>query len=230
MRLRSHRTQSSRAGLSLVEMAIAVSLVVLLMASAILAAKGGQGAFRATQTATDVETRVRRTLDRVATELLCAGNMLPDPIPAQFGTSFLDYCQVRPWDWDNSGAGAGDGVNGVNVLWANPSRITFELEPGETDDGTDEDGDGLVDEGRVVLVRDVGGANEHRVVLCSGVRELLEGEEANGLDDNGNGVVDEEGFNIHQIGNVLYVRLSVEVPGENGSIVRTLETSVRLRN
>jgi hypothetical protein len=67
-------------------------------------------------------------------------------------------------------------------------------------------------------------------VLCHGVRELLEGEVADGDDDNGNGVSDEAGFNVHRVGDVLFVRLSVEESLENGTIVRTLETSVRLRN
>jgi hypothetical protein len=62
------------------------------------------------------------------------------------------------------------------------------------------------------------------------VGELGEGETANGADDNGNGIIDEGGFNVFQDGDVLYLRLSLEEPGEDGSIVRTLETSVRLRN
>lgn len=219
--------RDARAGFTLVEAVMATALLVLLMSSAILAAKGGQGAFRATQNATDVETRVRRALDRMAMELLSVGDL--SPIPSQFGTDDLTYWRVRPWDWDGNGSGFGDSVAGLNVLWDDQDRLAFEYEPDETNDGTDQDGDGLIDEGCVVLTRDVGG-NERRIVLCSGVRELLEGEAANGADDNGNGVVDEMGFNIHRIGDVLYLRLSLEQPGETGSIVRTLETSVRLRN
>jgi hypothetical protein len=35
---------------------------------------------------------------------------------------------------------------------------------------------------------------------------------------------------VHRVGDVLWIRLSVEEPIETGTLVRTLETSVRLRN
>src|SRR5688500_8564681 len=144
---------SARAGFTLIEAVIAAALLILLLSSAILAAKGGQGAFRATQDANDVETRLRRALDRVALELLSVGEeeLLPNPT-GQFGASDLLYRQARSWDGN-----AGDGVNGLNILWGPQNRLAFEYEAEETNDGTDEDGDGLVDEGRIVLTRDVGG-------------------------------------------------------------------------
>jgi len=186
MRHPSTHARSASAGFTLVEVAITLVLVALLMSSAILAAKGGQGAFRATQNASDLETRARRALDRIATELLSVGEqeLLPNP-SGQFGTSDILFRRVRSWD-----GAVGDGLNGLTILWGDQNRLAFEQDMEETNDGTDEDGDGLVDEGRVVLTRDVGG-DERRVILCTGVRELLEGEIANGADDNGNGVVDE---------------------------------------
>lgn len=217
MRLDPHHVRNARRGFTMVEAVVALALFVLLMSSAILAAKGGQGAFRATQNASDVETRIRRALDRVAVELLSVGEeeLLPNPA-GQFGTRDLLFRKAV-------------GLNGLAVTWGDQHRLAFEYEPEESDDGADEDGDGLVDEGRLVLIHDVGGSNR-RAVLCSGVRRFLEGETGNGADDNGNGIIDEAGFNIHRLGNVLFIRLSLEVPGETGSIVRTLETSVRLRN
>lgn len=225
MRLSSSHLQSARAAFTLVEAAFAAALLVLLMSSVILAANGGYGAFRASQSATDVETRARRALDRMAMELLSVGEeeLLPNPV-GMVWTSDVLFRQARSWN-----GGAGDGVNGLSILWGEQIRLAFDQEPGETNDGTDEDGDGLVDEGCVVMTKDIGG-NERRIVLCSGVRELLEGEVANGVDDNGNLLVDEAGFNVHRIGDVLYLRLTIEVPGETENIVRTLETSMRLRN
>ena len=217
MRLwKSHRP-SARCGLSMVEAVLAIALLVLLLSSAILAASGGYGAFRKMQDATDTEARIRRALDRVASELLSVGTeeLLPDPT-GQFGTSTLLFRKAV-------------GLNGLQVVWGDQNRIAFEYEPEETNDGTDEDGDGLIDEGRVVLVHDVGG-NERQAVLCNGVAELLEGEGANGADDNGNGVIDEAGFNIHRVGDVLFLRLSLLETADTGNIVRTLETSVRVRN
>ena len=200
----------------MVELVIAVALLVLLFTSAVLAARGGMGAFRATQDAGEAEARVRRALDRVAFELLSAsaGDLLPNP--TSDWTSSLQYARTV-------------GLNGTTRVLANPDRLAFEYETGETDNSLDDDGNGLVDDGVLVLTRDVLGA-EQRVVLCHGVRERLEGEGANGADDNGNGLIDEAGFNVRRVGNVLFLRLSLEAAGENSTIVRTLETSVRLRN
>jgi len=207
----------ARAGFTLVEAAVSTALLILLISSAVMAARGGMGAFRASQDTSEAETRVRRALDRVAFELLDAGasELLPNPT-GDFGTSDLQFRKPT-------------GLNGTTPTWGPTMRIAFERAPGEADDDVDNDGNGLVDDGVLVLTRDVGGA-EHKTVLCHNVTELLEGEVANGDDDNGNGVRDEAGFNVHRVGEVLFLRLSVAEPVETGIVVRTLETSVRLRN
>jgi len=215
------RRGSPRAGFTLVEAAITFALLGLLLSSAILAARGGMGAFRTTQGATDVEARARRALDRAVMELMGAGWTEFDPpwndLDGPLGTSNLTFAKAVA-------------LNGTTPDFGPPLSLSFQYETGEIDDGVDNDGNGLIDDGVLVLTRDVGGPNEHRTILCHGVRELLEGEEANGADDNGNTVTDEAGFSVHREGDVLRVRLSVEEPGENGTIVRTLETSVRPRN
>jgi len=220
MRLVAHRHPGRlerQAGMSLVEVVIGGAILVVLLSTAVVAANGGLGAFRATQDTTDLETRVRRALDRLALELLSSARSELSPNPSgQFGTSELQFSKVV-------------GLTGTTPDFGPPNRIAFEYERRELDDGLDNDGNGLIDDGQLVLTRSVG-ANERRVVLCHGVRELLEGEEANGADDNGNGIKDEAGFNAHRVDNVLFLRLSLEARGENGPIVRTLETSVRLRN
>ena len=218
---RFRNTSSAGSGFTIPEVVIAVALLVLLLSSAILAASGGLGAFRATQLDVDLESRGRRALDRVALELLCTGTseLQPDPT-GQFGAGARNLPLLfRP----------AAGLNGTAVVWGDQNQLAFEDEPGEVNDGLDNDGNGLIDDGMLVLTRDMGG-NEKRVVLCHGVRELLEGEDANGADDNGNGVTDEAGFNVHRVGDVLFLRLSLEEAGEQGNVVRTLETSVRLRN
>jgi hypothetical protein len=210
-------SRRGRAGFTLLEAAITAALFLLLMSSAIMAARGGLGAFRATQGTSDAEARVRRALDRAVFELLSAGasELLPDP-DGVFGTSNLQFRRAV-------------GLDGTTPLWGPTNSLAFEYAQEEVNDGVDNDGNGLVDDGILVFTRDVGG-DEHRIILCRGVREFLEGEVADGDDDNGNGVSDEAGFNVHRVGQVLFVRLSVEESLENGTIVRTLETSVRLRN
>ena len=223
-----------RAGFTLVEAVITVSLLVLLTSSAVLAARGVMGAFRAAQDSTDVETRVRRALDRVVFELLSASRTQFDPVYADlgndFGTHQLQFAKPQSWPLPalNFAVDEDEPEYG-QPLYGPPSSIGFEYATGELNDDIDNDGNGLVDDGVLVLTRDVGGADQ-RTILCRGVREMLEGETANGADDNGNGVTDERGFNVHRVDDALFVRLSMEEPGENGTIVRTLETCVRLRN
>jgi hypothetical protein len=210
----------TRAGFTLVEAAIAASLLVLLMSSAVMAARSGMGAFRTTQDASDAGVRARRALDRMVFELISAdtGSLVPlfDNLDNDLGTDTLQFAKVT-------------GLNGDDPTLGTPCRLDFVYAPGELDDGIDNDGNGLVDDGMVVLTRDVGG-DEQQVVLCRGVSERLEGEAANGADDNGNGVIDEAGFNVHVENSVLVLRLSVEQPSENGTIVRTMSAAVRLRN
>jgi len=213
-----HRLPSSgRAGFTLVELSIAVALFLLLMSSAVVAARGGMDAFRSSQDLSDLETRARRALDRAVFELLAVGasELAPNPT-GSFGTDALEFRQAI-------------GLAGTAPVWGELLSLALVPAQGELDDGIDNDGNGLIDDGELVLTRDVGG-NEQRVVLCRGVRELLGGEAPNGADDNGNGVVDEAGFNVHRVGNVLFVRLSLEESVPTGTVVRTLETSIRIRN
>jgi prepilin-type N-terminal cleavage/methylation domain-containing protein len=210
------RTLSS-SGFTLVELAVATALFLLLMSSAIVAARGGMDAFKSSQDLSDLETRARRALDRAVFELVSCGASELDPNPTgQFGTESLEFRQVV-------------GLAGTTPVFGVPMSLAFEYGSEETDDGIDNDGNGLVDDGLLVLTRDVGGA-EQRIVLCRGVREYLEGEVGNGDDDNGNGLTDEAGFNVQRVGDVLFVRLSLEEAVPTGSVVRTLQTAVRLRN
>ena len=214
MRPRSRR----QAGFTLLEIAVAMGVLgVVLGAVGAFQARSNQ-ASKSMLTRADAEMRARRALERVADELTGVGQSLlfPDPTTA-LGASTLTY--QRP-----------AGVNGSGVVqWSQPARLQLELESGETDDGTDNDGDGLVDERRLVLVRSAGTPKEQRVVLCNGLCERGLGEQANGLDDDGDGTVDEAGFSVRRIGDLLLVSVCVQPPGREGRPVE-FETAVVLRN
>jgi len=95
----------------------------------------------------------------------------------------------------------------------------------------DNNGNGLVDEGRLVLRRNPGAASEQVTVLLTGVAEFLEGEiGGNLIDDNGNGLVDEPGFCL-VVGGQITAHLTLLRPGPDGRVLaRTMETSVAPRN
>ena len=158
--------------------------------------------------------------DRVALRVVtyAAPANLEPSLSAPLSSSWLTFQVV---------VGMEDGV----PVFGPPVRLEFELDPDETDDGLDNDGDGVADEGRAVLVRNAGLPGEVRVVLSHWVRELLQGEEANGIDDNGNGLIDEPGLSFDVEGGSLNVRLSLERPDPDGRLItRTLATSVLFRN
>jgi prepilin-type N-terminal cleavage/methylation domain-containing protein len=167
-----------------------------------------------------VDTRARRALERVSSELRGVGLtfLAPDPT-GELGASTLMF--QKPADVSDTGV----------VVWGAPSRLALELESGEDEDGDDDDGDGLVDERRLVLVRDIGTADERTIVLCTSIPEFARGEIGNGLDDDGDGVSDEPGFSIRRVGDLLTVRLTVVAASAGSDPVTTeIQTSVVLRN
>ena len=208
------------AGLTIVELALAALVFALLMGSVGIVSFTSFNAIRSTTLRTDVETKVQRAVERVAKEVITLGSIdvATDPTAAG-GTARLDFIPIT-------------GVAGNAVVWGTTTRLDLQYAPGELNDGLDNNGDGLIDEGVLVLVRDQGGPAQLQVILCRNVSEFLEGEIPNGIDDNGNGVVDERGFSLHRVGQELRVRLTVLQPmGANGQVLsRTTETTVKLRN
>jgi hypothetical protein len=141
----------------------------------------------------------------------------PDPAEPAW-TETLDFQQAL-------------GVVGGALTWGAPERIVLELDDGEAADGNDNDGDELIDECRLVLVRNLGAPNEVRSVLCRGVRRYAEREVANGADDNGNGMEDELGFWMQRQGDVMRLQLTLEELDDGGRpVVRSVSTSFRIRN
>jgi prepilin-type N-terminal cleavage/methylation domain-containing protein len=211
---------SSRHGFSLVELVIALSLLTLLVGSVGLVSRTTEQAFRTGAASSAVELRVSAALAAVVRELEGAtrAGLTPDPTTG-LGTSELTYVQAI-------------GFDGTRVVFGNARVLRLEVEAGESIDGTDEDGDGLVDEGQIVLIEDEGLATERRRILVRSVAALLGDELANGIDDNGNGLVDEPGFIIEWRSDALEVQLTVTraTPGGLEVVSRTARTSVKLRN
>ena len=119
------------------------------------------------------------------------------------------------------------GFAGGGVQWGPLTTIALELEPGEMDDGLDNDGDGFADEGRVVWTEAPGQPSERSVVLGQGVREYLQGETPNAADDNGNVLLDERGLSFASQDDVLTVRLTCQRLDDGGRVMtKTVQTSI----
>jgi len=217
VRLRSAR-RSPRAGFTLIEVLIASSIFALVISSTAMVVATSTSAHGLSSARNNTQDLARRASNRIVDELVNASSTSLFPDPGAFATSDLVF-QVA------------DGVTAGAVDWSAPKRLAFQYETGEVDDGLDNNGNGLIDEGVLVLTLDDGGPAELAVVLCHGLRELGEGEIFNGLDDNGNGLVDEGGFSVRREGSVLTVRVTVEKRGPDGELLTsTTETGVRLRN
>lgn len=214
------RQSNSRAGFTMLELSISITILATVVLAATMAVDRSQGAWSTTIRTDDQATVAQVALDRVARDLasgLRASLAPATTLPGQ-STSTLDYR-------DHGGWVGGAVVPGVL------NRIGFELDPAELNDGIDNDSDGLVDEGALVWRGDPGGPNAQRIVHAHRVAALLEGELPNGLDDNGNGLVDEPGFCIQITGNTLNLRLTLERRNPDGALLTsTVETSVLVRN
>lgn len=211
--------RARRAGYSLIELVISVGLLALVFAAAGLVSRTSQGVYRQSSQASALEARARQTLDRVVDLLATMVRTLSFPDPLAPGwTETLDFQQAT-------------GVVGGVLVPGPLLRLQLEMDDGEVRDGADNDGDGLADEGRLVLLRDPDTTIERRTVLCRGIRDLAEREVANGADDNGNGMSDERGFCLQRQGDVLRVMLTLEELGQGGvPVVRSVTTSLRIRN
>ncbi len=216
----SSRTRAANQGFTLIELAITMGIAGLVLGSLARVLDSSKNTYGRGSAVAQVQNDARRTLDRVSAELENGG----------FGTLLPNPVGVAVDDLVFQAATGIDGATGA-LLFGNSSRLRFVYQTGEMNNGLDDDGDGLVDEGNLVFTRNYLLAGEVRVVLAHGVAELLEGETANGADDNGNGLVDERGFCITRVGNLLRIRLTLARPVTGGNpALATVETALRLKN
>jgi prepilin-type N-terminal cleavage/methylation domain-containing protein len=209
---------ATRAGFTLVEMSISMVLVTVLLGLFFMTTQTASNAVETGVTVAEIDARVQRALERVCEALKGSSSDLTTPqAVAPFSGSSVDFQRGQGVDAD------GDPVFGPL------ERLVLEYD--EANDGLDDDGDGLVDEGRLVWLENPGAAGERRVVLCNDVREYLAGETSDGDDENGNGLIDERGFALDFAGNAVTVRLTLEARGQKGQIiVSSAQRTVAFRN
>jgi len=208
-----------RSGFSLVELLTVTLLLGLILSSLALVGGASDRAYRTGSMVSHLESRIATAVDHVVGDLRSAGvdTFVPEPAPG-VGASTVQYVQAV-------------GLAGAAAEWTGLRRLGFEYETGEVDDGLDNNGNGLVDEGCLVLTEDLGGPNERRRVLTRWVAEYLEGETPNGLDDNGNDLVDERGFVLERVGDSILVRLTLQRRTTEGALLtRSARTSATPRN
>jgi len=208
-----------RAGFTLVEVALATTILVVALGSLVLFSRNSATALNSGASQAELEAELRRTLRRMSEELISSGvgEITPQPFPPE-GATQLVYRRSEGQ------------VNG-RIRWSAPRRLALAPESGEVDDGLDNNGNGLVDEGRIEWTIDLGMPEERTVTLCHGVRELGRREEDNAQDDDQDGLVDEPGLAFRLEGGRLRLSLTLERMGpQRQPVAQTLETVVRPRN
>jgi prepilin-type N-terminal cleavage/methylation domain-containing protein len=218
--MRSRRASHRQAGYTLVELLLALALLSVIIGSIAMIGGTGTDLFKTSAARGVLEANARRALDRIRQELLSSDLSSLDTFPAApLWDDGLTFDQPEEY---SSRTGSID--------WSS-TVIEFRYDDGETDDGIDNDGDELVDEGIVVLIKAWNDPEERTVVLARNVREYLAGETANGLDDNGNGLIDERGLCFDLSDGNLSLHLTLERRDTDHVLfARTLESSVWLRN
>ncbi|MBK7877602.1 MAG: prepilin-type N-terminal cleavage/methylation domain-containing protein [Planctomycetes bacterium] len=206
-------------GYTLVEVTISAAILGVLLLSVGLTTMTGNRAYKAGMAQNQLAIRGQRAVDRIADEIAMSGatGLTPNPT-APLGSSTLTFRTPNTY---SSGS----------VSWTNSTRLDFQYLGTDRNDGVDNDGNGFVDDGAIVLTRNVGLANETETVLVRGVSEYLEGETANGADDNGNGLTDERGLSFVLAGDQLTIRVSLANRDDNGATnTNTITTSIKVRN
>jgi prepilin-type N-terminal cleavage/methylation domain-containing protein len=208
----------ARGGFTLVELAVALVLLSVVGGMFFLTTDSTASATRTGVAVAELDGQALRALDRVCESLKSSSSDQATPQAATpFSGTEVEFKRGLGADEDGK------------IVWGPLER--FELEYDEADNGVDDDGDGQVDEGRLVWVENEGAANERRAVLCEGVREYLGGETFDGDDENDNGLIDERGFALDFDGNRVTVRLTlVSRDAKGNAISSTVQRSVVFRN
>jgi len=191
-----------RAGFTLIELMIAVSLLVLVVLNLTMALNAAVRTSDREATETALEDQAQIVLDRVGYAIMgCARDtLIPDAEPPLYSSDLRYQVHV--------------GVEDGEVVWGDPERIWH-----------------VGGEDQVIWSQNPDEPQERRVVWSNLIRPLLEGEIINGIDDNGNGLIDESGLTFTMDRDSVTIRISLLREVEGGeSITRTVETTVTCRN
>lgn len=212
--------REQRRGLTLVEIVMSISLGALVVSSALQVVVRGTAVSDTASTGGELEEDLRRALD-LATDSLRA---------ARASSGIVED--------SSAGAPAGRLVFETLAFADDAAPTTSENwievvpQPGEPWNGRDDDGDGLVDEGRLVLVRDPGLMGERRITLCDGIPRAGDGElPGDDIDQDGDGLIDERGVEIVVEERGVLLRLSAEARTRDGEVLRhAAQRWIRQRN
>lgn len=148
-------------GFTLIEVSIVMTVLIPLLVGIALTTSRVNSAIEANSRRADVMTYCRRMAQRMA-KLVRPAQMTTITVQAvQVDVTMLRAAAVGDWIpptdlvWrPGIQFQSASGLLSMNAaLSTSPRRIVFALEPGELDNNTDDDGDGLIDEGTITLLQ-----------------------------------------------------------------------------
>ena len=198
----------------LVSLALLVSCVTIAVETLLSTAEITDGSVSRTR----LQTETHSIEEMLVKELMAANIDSISPSPFPDGSDTLSYRRAV-------------GIVAGAPIFSDERTIGLRDAPSDPVDGIDNDGDGLVDERQLVMIRRVGEVNEQVAVISERIPRLAPNELSNNVDDDGNGLIDESGLSFSLSGDLLVIRLSLMGRHtDRGMITKSVETAVRLRN
>jgi len=202
MRTLHESPRSRRAGLTLLETLLGLTLLALVAQKAYTAFKVASEVTTTEMSNALVEDQARKVLRQICYAVMSSHR------------DSLDPARSAPFDTDDLRYQIHLGVQDGEIVWSPPELISLEEASGQ-----------------VVWTDDPDAALSRRVVWSNLVAPFLEGELPNGIDDNGNGLIDERGLSFTVDRNAVTIRLTLEREMDDGrTITKTVQTTVTCRN
>lgn len=204
------------AGFSLLELLIAVSLLGVASGTTLMLTRASKGLASQTQVMAQLDHQLHRALGRMTKGLRSAtlSSLTPAAVNGSASLAFQEP----------------EGMSGGAPVLGPIQTYRWESAPDDPLDNVDNNGNGVIDEGRIVFVPDASDPTR-RTVISKLLAPWFDGESGDGLDENGNGLIDEPGLSFELRGRVLTLRMTVQTMSAEGVVVsRSRQAQVSLRN
>jgi prepilin-type N-terminal cleavage/methylation domain-containing protein len=196
MRMNKHR----QSGFSLIEVMIVTTIFFVVLGAIFQVMSIGLYTYQSGDAMVAIQNQARRIVDKIANEIQAAGLSTISPTPPATGSEGTHTITFQ----------CSTGYSGDSIQWGDVTTIAFGYESGETDNGVDDDGDTLIDEG-LITRSVVSGESTVTETLGMWVKE-------NGLS-----------FNLNR--SLLIITIEMERKDIRGEILETsLTTSVQIKN
>jgi Tfp pilus assembly protein PilW len=213
-----HTNRLRSSGMTLVEVAISLAVTAAAVLAAASAVNRSFSAWSDMSRTGDLERRDQNAMEVIVAAMSDAGKSTLSVAAPPTGAFSMTFKTPTGFASDAT-------------TWSNQSIVEWQPSASDPVNGVDNDGNGLIDDGVVVLRKNVGLSTESKTVLCRWIPYLAPNESANNADDNGDGLNDERGLSFKVVGSALTVRLSCKRKSRDGTMITTTsERTIALRN